>query len=143
MSLGMEEEAACVKCAFQMMPTPIQEEEDVGVGPPRNSYAGASSDVLNDIPDQDKVGVASAWCCRQCPRLADPLLILPPPAPHLQESDPLAMNKQRQIMNRMDEYHRRVASTFLYSPVRQDPFADGKAPLSPLLLSFSLFCPAL
>ena len=43
-------------------------------------------------------------------------------------SDPLLeAQKRRQIAGRLDEYHQRQFKSFIYSPARQDPFADGKS----------------
>lgn len=45
---------------------------------------------------------------------------------HPQPDDPFAANRQKRILERMDDYHLRQRRHLFYSPMRQDPFADGR-----------------
>ena len=40
--------------------------------------------------------------------------------------DPFAAHKRQRIVDRQDDYHRRQMRHMLISPVRGDPFADGR-----------------
>ncbi len=67
----------------------------------------------------------------------------PPPSPPSQAVDPFAENRQRRIIERMDEYHLRMRRNYLITPPRQDPFADGKSlppPIIPQSLQASADC---
>ena len=68
----------------------------------------ACADYLRDGALNDTLAVAKMWYT-------------------LQDDDPFMGNRQKRIVERMDEYHLRHRRNFLISPARQDPFADGRS----------------
>ena len=72
--------------------------------------------------DDDDMGVAPAG---GRPTYSAPADLLNNVPSNEQLDDPFAANRQKRILERMDDYHLRQRRHLFYSPMRQDPFADG------------------
>ena len=73
---------------------PSDEEDEVRGGGGVAPSRASPADIFNDVPANDH------------------------------DNDPFMGNRQKRIVERMDEYHLRHQKNFFISPARQDPFAD-------------------